>query len=122
MWDVWLLRLAFVVAVWLLLRPDKAAAPDGSTPIPFASGAVPLLGHALAYKRDAPGFLAARCAEHGPIFRVNLAGKRMVVIGPCRAALRQVIRLKLGKLLPSFGPLPSSPKDCLPVQSFMNHT
>ena len=58
--------------------------------VPAAPGAVALLGHALAYKADPAGFLCAARARVGAVFRVNLAGKRMVVVGASRAAARRV--------------------------------
>ena len=63
-------------------------ADDGG--IPWATGAVPVLGHALAYQQGPADFVAAQCRAVGPVFRVNLAGKRMVVVGASRAAARRV--------------------------------
>ena len=57
---------------------------------PWATGAVPLLGHALAYKADPADFLATQCRTVGNIFRINLAGKIMTVIGPDRAVTKRV--------------------------------
>ena len=57
---------------------------------PWASGALPLLGHALAYKADPADFLATQCRTVGNIFRINLAGKIMIVIGPDRAVTKRV--------------------------------
>lgn len=49
--------------------------------IPFAGSAAPLIGHALAFKKDPAGFLVEQSRVLGALFRVNLAGKRMVVVG-----------------------------------------
>ncbi|KAH8082077.1 cytochrome p450 [Aureococcus anophagefferens] len=65
-------------------------ADDGG--IPWATGAVPVLGHALAYQQGPADFVAAQCRAVGPVFRVNLAGKRMVVVGDSRDVVRQVTR------------------------------
>ena len=65
-------------------------ADDGG--IPWATGAVPVVGHALAYQRGPADFVAAQCRAVGPVFRVNLAGKRMVVVGDSRDVVRQVTR------------------------------
>ena len=65
-------------------------ADDGG--IPWAPGAVPVIGHALAYQRGPADFVAAQCRAVGPVFRVNLAGKRMVVVGDSRDVVRQVTR------------------------------
>jgi hypothetical protein len=51
---------------------------------------VPILGHALAYKDDPAAFLVATCESVGPIFSINLAGKRMIVVGPSINATKQV--------------------------------
>ncbi|CAJ1935269.1 unnamed protein product [Cylindrotheca closterium] len=47
--------------------------------IPWAPGRIPLLGHALKYKKDPGRFLLDSSAAVGDIFKINLAGKRMVV-------------------------------------------
>jgi hypothetical protein len=50
---------------------------------PWAPGAIPLLGHALSYRVDPPGFLMNTRKQCGPLFRLNLAGKVMfLVCGP----------------------------------------
>jgi sterol 14-demethylase len=63
---------------------------DDDRDIPRAPGAIPVIGHALLYKHDPPGFLNKACEQVGPIFRINLAGKHMILIGRDCAALRQV--------------------------------
>lgn len=88
-----------LVVIWLVTRlvagsaarraPKPLRAAD-EREVPDAAGAVPLLGHALRYKASAPAFLSEQCARVGPVFRINLAGKRMVVVGADRAALAQV--------------------------------
>ncbi|KAH8075454.1 cytochrome p450 [Aureococcus anophagefferens] len=65
-------------------------ADDGG--IPWATGALPVLGHALAYQKGPADFVAAQCRAVGPVFRVNLAGKRMVVVGDSLDVVRQVTR------------------------------
>lgn len=58
---------------------DKNA--DGkSSKIPDAPGGIPVLGHALSYKKDPPGFLLRMVRECGPVFRLNLAGKKMIIV------------------------------------------
>ncbi len=51
---------------------------------------MPLLGHALAYRRDPAAFVTAQCRAVGACFQLDLAGKRMVVVGPDREATRRV--------------------------------
>jgi cytochrome P450 len=76
--------------VMLVLRLLQPRCPKGTQPPPLAPCALPLIGHALAYKRDPASFLTRACEECGPVFRINLAGRRFVVVGPDRAAMRQV--------------------------------
>ncbi|KAL7548474.1 hypothetical protein ACHAWF_011754 [Thalassiosira exigua] len=66
----------------LLLRASRNG--SNSEVIPLApGGGVPLLGHALAYRRDPAGFLLAARRAVGDAFHLNLLGKRMVVLcGP----------------------------------------
>jgi cytochrome P450 len=77
-----------LIAVLIVLARRLRRQPLKTRP-PLAPGARPFIGHALAYKTDPAGFLAAACNDVGPIFEINLAGKRMVVIGPSREAIRQ---------------------------------
>jgi hypothetical protein len=86
---------AFVVGlalVWLTRRllGGEAGGPGAEGAIPDAEGGVPVLGHALLYKAGAPGFLREQSERLGAVFRINLAGKSMIVIGADRAALAQV--------------------------------
>ena len=72
---------------WWLARPRRRR----SSTVPTASGALPIVGHALAFKKDPAGFLSAQSRALGAVFRINLAGKRMVVIGSGdRAAMKSV--------------------------------
>ena len=61
---------------------------------PSAGGWLPLVGHALWYKRDPAAFVTEACKAVGPCFSLDLAGKRMVVVAAfgndSRAAVRQV--------------------------------
>lgn len=58
--------------------------------IPMADGAVPILGHALAYKDDPATFLSSQTL---PVFRINLAGREMIVVGRDVRAMKQVATL-----------------------------
>ena len=77
------------ITLWLLVPPTKKKNDDDG--IPTVPGAVPLLGHALAYKKNPPQFLADAFDKYGPIIRINLAGKNMVVFGRDCPDLRQVM-------------------------------
>lgn len=86
-----------IAVIWLVhwlvrrLLARRAAARAGWD-IPDARGGSWLLGHALMYKADAPAFLCEQCARLGPIFRINLAGKRMVVVCGGRQAIMQATK------------------------------
>ena len=67
---------ALVVAA--LTATARRKDDDGN--IPWATGAIPLLGHALAYKRDPASFITEQRKLVGDVFRLNLAGKRMIVV------------------------------------------
>lgn len=62
---------------WLSRRSRVTEDPDT---IPTAPGAIPLLGHALSYKKDPAGFLRSCQKTAGPLFRLNLAGQRMILV------------------------------------------
>ena len=90
---------------------DKRSAQHS---IPIAPGPIPILGHALKYKDDPPGFLEYACrhvtstmkleetnesSSNGdeknsdvppPIFKINLAGKEMIIVARDCPALRQI--------------------------------
>lgn len=74
----------------ILKSSTSSSASSSPCDVPWAPGAVPMLGHALAYKDNPARFLVKACHETGSsIFRLNLAGKHMVVVcGP--EAQRQV--------------------------------
>jgi sterol 14-demethylase len=64
---------------WIRKRRAK---PDDSK-IPWAPGSIPVLGHAMLYRKDPSGFLVRTCERVGPIFQLNMAGKHMIVVcGP----------------------------------------
>ena len=65
------------LAVLVVLRSRRK---DDDSNIPWATGAIPLLGHALAYKRDPATFITEQRKLVGDVFRLNLAGKRMIVV------------------------------------------
>eukprot|EP00934_Nitzschia_sp_Nitz4_P006210 Nitzschia sp. Nitz4//scaffold120_size68122//3266//5905//NITZ4_006035-RA/size68122-processed-gene-0.44-mRNA-1//-1//CDS//3329534251//6200//frame0 len=51
--------------------------------IPWAPGGIPVLGHALQYKENPPAFISKTSKEIGSVFRLNMAGKEMVIVtGP----------------------------------------
>ena len=72
----WPALLAVLTVVFVLIRRKK----DDDGNIPWATGAIPLLGHALAYKRDPATFITEQRKLVGDVFRLNLAGKRMIVV------------------------------------------
>ena len=80
------LGLALLPIMLYVLSRQSAA---GGQP-PSATGWRPLLGHALSYKGDPAAFLTRQCREVGPCFSINLAGKKMVVVGESREAVMQV--------------------------------
>ncbi|KAG7338144.1 cytochrome P450 [Nitzschia inconspicua] len=59
--------------------------------IPFAPNSVPILGHALLYKKDPVGYLQECTTTLGPIFTLNMAGKHMVMI--CDQELQQQLAI-----------------------------
>jgi cytochrome P450 len=79
-----------VPLVIFVIRRLWTGSSDDDSNIPTAPGAIPVIGHALLYKHDPPGFLNDACEQVGPIFRINLAGKHMILIGRNCPALRQV--------------------------------
>ena len=66
--------------------------------IPWAPGhRTPLLGHAISYKKDPPRFLQAsqtalckNSTSDGSLFRINLAGRHMIVVGASDQLQKQV--------------------------------
>ena len=72
----WPALLAVLAVVFVLIRRRN----DDDSNIPWATGAMPLLGHALAYKRDPATFITEQRKLVGDVFRLNLAGKRMIVV------------------------------------------
>ena len=77
------LFIAAIVAYWWLAAPEKSTKTiitnDGYE-VPLAPGGIPLLGHALLYRKDPPGFLVRTRTQCGPVFKLNLAGKKMILV------------------------------------------
>jgi cytochrome P450 len=76
--------------VKVVLRLLEPPCPSGTRRPPLAPNSLPFIGHALAYKRDPAAFLTRACEVVGPVFRINLAGRCFVVVGPDRDTMRQV--------------------------------
>jgi cytochrome P450 len=76
--------------VMLVFRLIEPRPPSGAIRPPLAPRCFPLIGHALAYKRDPAAFLTRACEVCGPVFRINLAGRCFTVVGSDPAAMRQV--------------------------------
>lgn len=65
---------------WMHNKDDSESDSDN---VPWAPGAVPIIGHALLYRKDPSGFLVSTRKKCGPVFRLNLAGKIMILVcGP----------------------------------------
>jgi cytochrome P450 len=63
-----------------------------SSGVPQADPSLPLLGNALAFKADSPAFLRDNAARLGPVFELNLAGFRLVLIGDDATLIKQYFR------------------------------
>lgn len=61
---------------------------DSQCSIPKATPSLPIIGHALYYKSDPPAFLQQQFDKHGPVFELNLAGFKTVILCD-EEALRQ---------------------------------
>lgn len=86
-WPV-LLVLLPLSAYFLFLRTKQEVKKDESN-IPWAPGAIPVLGHALQYKKGPSEFLVKTSQETGSMFQLNLAGKHMFVV--CGPAEQKVV-------------------------------
>ena len=79
-----------LVASGLFTRRFLRPAASAKRP-PFAKGWIPILGHALQYKRNPLGFLQRALADSGGCVTLDLAGRRTVVVS-CPTAMREVAR------------------------------
>ena len=68
--------------IWEREPPQHRKPPKPSRPIPRVRG-LPWIGSGIAMARDLPGFLVSNYRRHGPVFRIRLPGRRLVVLaGP----------------------------------------
>lgn len=77
------LLLPLMVAYFFLYlskNDDNRSSTDGVSQIPWAPGRIPILGHALSYRKNPSQFLLRTCQTTGPIFRLNMAGKHMIIV------------------------------------------
>jgi hypothetical protein len=68
---------------------DGNATAAGCTEVPNAIGGVPILGNALQYKENPTGCIREQ-EKHSRIFRMDLAGRKMIIIGSDPKAMKQV--------------------------------
>jgi len=83
----WTVILLFIPIFRLFFRLQKKTSSeknDSQNPtIPWAPGAVPILGHALQYRENPEKFLVNIYSQFGTNFQLNLAGRYMTLIcGP----------------------------------------
>jgi sterol 14alpha-demethylase len=89
--SVVILAAAPIFTLWYFWWSSKQSTNNSKDDgIPTVPGAVPILGHALAYKKNPPQFLSSAFENYGNVIRINLAGKQMVVFGRDCPELRQV--------------------------------
>lgn len=67
--------------IFVFCHGSSSKIKSSDSRIPSAPGAIPFLGHALLYKSDPPLFLKKSQAAVGSIFRINLAGRKMILVG-----------------------------------------
>jgi cytochrome P450 len=73
----------------LILQLGISYKKEGS--VPDAKGAVPLLGNALQYKDDPTGCIRDQEKRTGSkVFRLNLAGRKIVIVGSCPETMKYV--------------------------------
>ena len=73
------LVLSLLMLVYLAIgKRQTSHQPSNAPPSAPLATELPLLGHALAYKRDPPAFLLANAAASQGVFTLNLAGFRTV--------------------------------------------
>jgi cytochrome P450 len=72
----WILTL-FVIQ--FTIRIFASSRKKDESNIPWAPGAIPILGHALKYRKNPPAFLLSSAKQVGDLFRINMSGKHMIV-------------------------------------------
>ena len=68
---------------------DGNATAAGCTEVPNAVGGVPILGKALQYKENPTGCIREQ-EKRSKIFRMDLAGRKMIIVGSDPKAMKQV--------------------------------
>jgi len=58
---------------------SNARTENAFNTIPWAPNSIPVLGHALKYRENPGKFLLESCEQVGELFRLNMAGKIMIV-------------------------------------------
>lgn len=79
----------FAIPTCLVLAINGSKKPGKNSNIPWAPGAIPVLGHALKYRQDPGKFLVESSKQVGEIFQINLAGKHMIVA--CGARMQRMV-------------------------------
>lgn len=82
---------ASIPITWWLLRGRSVSKDENPNSVPNAVGGSGLLGNALQYKEDPTGCIRQQeKATNSKIFRINMAGRKMIVVGADSDAMKQV--------------------------------
>ncbi len=87
-----LASLGALLLAALMLKGHPSVSVNRRLAPPLVSG-LPLLGCALAYRKDPCGFLEAQKQRHGGVFTLNLAGCRITLLSD-PVAIAQYVREK----------------------------
>jgi hypothetical protein len=82
----WMVTAVAVVIIPIILAivSDAKKKQDDKSNIPWAPGAIPVLGHALKWRQNPGKFLLECSKQVGEVFQINLAGKHMIIASGAR--------------------------------------
>lgn len=73
-----------IIPIILAIVSDAKKKQDDKSNIPWAPGAIPVLGHALKWRQNPGKFLLECSKQVGEVFQINLAGKHMIIASGAR--------------------------------------
>lgn len=78
MWTIILVTFICVYIVYKLF--NKKEIPEGTREIPKVGWSLPLIGHALSFRKDILGFVRNASLKYGKVFKIQIVNKEMVVV------------------------------------------
>jgi cytochrome P450 len=73
-----MILILVVIALTIFLLRSARNRPESN--VPLVENCYPIIGHVIAFNRDIMSFVKKNCAKYGPIFKVKICLKTLIVV------------------------------------------